>query len=124
MGTVIHSFIIYPLTQIIELVFSFGNKIFDNTGIAILGVSFAVSLLTLPLYIVAEHWQQIERDTQKRMKPWVNHIKSAFKGDEQYMILSTYYRLNHYHPIMSLRSAFGLLIQILFLLPHTLVFQT
>ncbi|WP_191015548.1 YidC/Oxa1 family membrane protein insertase [Treponema zioleckii] len=114
MGTLIHAFVIYPLTQIIELVFSFGNKIFDNTGIAILGVSFAVSILTLPLYIVAEHWQQVERNTQKKMKPWVNHIKSAFKGDEQYMILSTYYRLNHYHPIMSLRSAFGLLIQIPF----------
>ncbi|MBQ8679107.1 MAG: YidC/Oxa1 family membrane protein insertase [Treponema sp.] len=114
MGTLIYSFIIYPLTQIIELVFSFGNKIFGNTGISILGVSFAVSLLTLPLYIIAEHWQQIERDTQKRMKPWITHIKSTFKGDEQYMILSTYYRLNHYHPIMSLRSAFGLLIQIPF----------
>ncbi len=114
MGTIIHAFVIYPLTQIIELVFSFGNKISGNTGISILGVSFAVSILTLPLYIVAEHWQQVERNTQKKMKPWVNHIKSAFKGDEQYMILSTYYRLNRYHPIMSLRSAFGLLIQIPF----------
>jgi len=114
MGTIIHSLVIYPLTQIIELIFSFGNKIFHNTGISILGVSFGVSLLTLPLYIVAESWQQVERDIQKKMKPWISHIKSTFKGDEQYMMLNTYYRLNHYHPIMSLRSAFGLLIQIPF----------
>ena len=97
-----------------ELVFSFGNKIFDNTGLAILCVSFAVSLLTLPLYVVAEGWQQVERDIQKKMNPWIAHIKRTFKGDEQYMMLSTYYRLSHYHPVMSLRSAFGLLIQIPF----------
>ncbi|MCR5218653.1 YidC/Oxa1 family membrane protein insertase [Treponema sp.] len=114
MGSVFYSLVIYPLTQIIELVFSFCSKLFDNTGFAILGVSFAVSLLTLPLYIVAEHWQQVERDKQKAMKGEVDKIKAVFKGNEQYMILSTYYRQQHYHPIMSLRSAFGLLIQIPF----------
>lgn len=114
MHNIFYSLVIYPLTQIIELVFIFCDKLFDNTGIAILGVSFAVSLLTLPLYIVAEHWQQVERDVQKKMKGEVDKIKAVFKGNEQYMILSTYYRQNHYHPIMSLRSAFGLLIQIPF----------
>lgn len=108
------SFVIYPLTQIIEFVFSFCNKIFSNTGISIIGVSCAVSLLTLPLYVVAENWMQVERNIQKKMKPEVDKIKTVFKGNEQYMILSTYYRQMHYHPIMSLRSAFGLLIQIPF----------
>ncbi|MCL2186300.1 MAG: YidC/Oxa1 family membrane protein insertase, partial [Treponema sp.] len=41
-------------------------------------------------------------------------IKRAFKGDEQYMILKTFYRQNHYHPIYALRSSFGLLIQVPF----------
>ena len=109
-----YTLVIYPLTQIIEFVYSFCNKIFDNAGISIIGVSCAVSLLTLPLYIVAEHWQQVERDIQKKMKPEISKIKAVFSGNEQYMILSTYYRQNHYHPIMSLRSAFGLLIQIPF----------
>ena len=116
MGNLIYTFVIYPLTQLMELAFSFGNKIFDNTGIAILCVSFAVSLFTLPLYVVAEGWQQVERDVQKKMKPWISHIKRTFKSDEQYMMLSTYYRLNRYHPIMALRSSFGLLIQIPFFL--------
>ena len=114
MGNLFFTFIIYPLTQIIELVFVFCDKLFDNTGIAVLGVSFAVSMLTLPLYIVSEHWQAVERDIQKKMKPYIDRIKAVFKGNEQYMILSTYYSENHYHPIMSLRSAFGLLIQIPF----------
>jgi len=109
-----YTLVIYPLTQIIEFVYSFCNKIFSNAGVSIIGVSCAVSLLTLPLYIVAEHWQQVERDIQKKMKPEISKIKDVFHGNEQYMILSTYYRQNHYHPIMSLRSAFGLLIQIPF----------
>ncbi|MCR5081760.1 MAG: YidC/Oxa1 family membrane protein insertase [Treponema sp.] len=109
-----YSVVIYPLTQLIELVFSFCKKLFDSTPVALIGVSLAVSLFTLPLYIVAEHWQQVERDKQKKMKPTVDKIKSVFKGNEQYMILSTYYRQQHYHPIMGLRSAFGLLIQIPF----------
>lgn len=109
-----YSLVIYPLTQLIELVFSFCNKLFDNTGIAILGVSCAVSLFTLPLYIVAEHWQQVERDKQSFMAAQVAKIKAVFSGNEQYMILSTYYRQQHYHPIMGLRSAFGLLIQVPF----------
>jgi membrane protein insertase Oxa1/YidC/SpoIIIJ len=63
---------------------------------------------------VAEKWQQIERDTQKRLKPKIDKIKAVFKGDEQYIILSNYYRQNHYHPVYALRSTFGLLIQIPF----------
>ena len=109
-----YTLVIYPLTQIIEFVYSFCYKIFGNTGISVIGVSCAVSLLTLPLYIVAEHWQQVERDIQKRMKGEVDKIRDVFHGNERYMILSTYYRQQRYHPIMSLRSAFGLLIQIPF----------
>ncbi|MGN0728803.1 YidC/Oxa1 family membrane protein insertase [Treponema sp.] len=114
MGTFFFTVVIYPLTQIIELAFTFSYKLLKNTGFSLIGVSLAVSLLTLPLYAVAEKWQETERALQAKMKPQVNRIKKFFKGDEQYMILSTYYRQNHYHPIMSLRSAFGILIQIPF----------
>ncbi len=113
-ANILYTVILYPLVQIIKLAFMVYEKAFDNTGIAILGVSVTVTLLCLPLYIVAEHWQEIERNTQKRLAPYTKRIKQAFKGDEQYMILSTYYRQNHYHPIMALRSSFGLLIQIPF----------
>ena len=106
--------ILYPLVQLIEISFKLFDKLFDNTGISILGVSLTVTLLCLPLYIVAEKWQQIERDTQAKLKPGIDRIKQTFKGDEQYMILSTFYRQNHYHPMMALRSSFGLLIQIPF----------
>jgi hypothetical protein len=88
--------------------------LFKESGISVISISFVISVLCLPLYNVAEKWQQLERDIGKKLKPKAEKIKKVFKGDEQYMILSTYYRQNHYHPIYALRSSFGLLIQVPF----------
>ena len=120
--TILYNIILSPITQIIEIAYRVFDKMFGNTGIAVLGVSLTVTLLCLPLYIVAEGWQETERSIQDKMKDGIARIKKAFKGDEQYMMLNTYYRQNHYHPIMALRSSFGILIQIPFFLAayHTL----
>jgi len=114
MADLLYTIIIYPITQILEFVFVFAQKLFKETGLSIICISAAISILTLPLYAVAEKWQQLERDTERKLKSKVDKIKKIFNGDEQYMILSTYYRQNHYHPIYALRSSFGLLIQIPF----------
>jgi YidC/Oxa1 family membrane protein insertase len=114
MLNILYTLFIYPVQQIIELCYYFTLRVFDNPALALLGVSAAVSVCTLPLYFQAEHWQTLERDTQKRLAPKIAKIKAAFKGDEQYMILTAYYRQNHYHPVFALRSTFGLLIQIPF----------
>jgi YidC/Oxa1 family membrane protein insertase len=114
MPDILYTIIIFPITQILEFVFTFSQKIFKNPGISILCISAAITVLCLPLYAVAEKWQEYERNLQKRFKPKIDTIKAVFSGDEQYMILSTYYRQNHYHPIYALRSSFGLLIQIPF----------
>lgn len=110
----LYNILIYPLELIIEIVFYMFETFSQNSGFAILGVSIAVTLLSLPLYVIAERWQQIERDTQKAFKPRVDRIKKAFKGDEQYMMLSTFYRQNHYHPLYALRSSISLAIQVPF----------
>jgi YidC/Oxa1 family membrane protein insertase len=109
-----YNLVIFPIVQIIELCYLFVYRVFGDHGISIIGVSAAVTVLTLPLYFMAEKWQQIERDTVKKLKPKINKIKAAFKGDEQYLILSVFYRQNHYHPVYAMRSTIGLLIQIPF----------
>ena len=114
MADFFYNLIIYPLYQIIEIVYFVVLKVFKNPGIAVIGVSVAVTFLCLPLYIIAEKWQQIERDKQKQMKFGIDRIKTAFRGDEQYMMLSTFYKQHHYHPLMALRSSISLLIQIPF----------
>ena len=114
MTTFLYTLIIYPLYTIIECAFVFFNKVTPHVGFAVIGISIAVTLLCLPLYAVAEKWQQVERDTQKRMKSQLDRIKATFTGDERYMMTTAYYKENHYSPIMALRSSFGLLIQIPF----------
>lgn len=115
MADLLFSVLIYPIKLAIELIYMMFDWIFKgNAGISITGVSIAVSLGCLPLYAKAEALQQKERDIQKKMEKRVRSIKQNFRGDEQYMILSTYYRQNKYHPLFALRSSMSLLIQVPF----------
>jgi len=112
--TFLYDIFIYPLVQILNLCYLFFFRIFNNHGISIISVSFTVSILTLPLFIEAEKWQQIERDIRKKLSLKIKNIKEVFKGDERFLLLSVYYKQNNYHPIYSLRSSIGLLLQIPF----------
>ncbi len=105
---------IAPLELLLEFFFKFVQVITGNAGLAVISLSFIVTILTLPLYMVAESWQEKERQIQNKLKSGIERIKQTFKGDEQYMMLSTFYRQQHYHPMMALRSSFSLLIQIPF----------
>jgi len=114
MINILYTLFIFPIEQILELCFVFILHIISNPALAILGISFAVSVLTLPLYIMGEKHQGLERDIQKQMKPEVDNIKTVFSGDERFMRLAVYYRQNGYHPIYSLRASIPLIIQIPF----------
>lgn len=116
MFSALYNMIIVPLNTLLEFFYQFIFEATGNPGVAVIGLSFVVTLCTLPLYMVAEGWQEKERETQLRLKPGVARIKKFFKGDEQYMILNAFYRQNHYSPIMALRSSFSLLIQVPFFL--------
>ncbi|MCL1992388.1 MAG: YidC/Oxa1 family membrane protein insertase [Spirochaetes bacterium] len=111
---VLYTLFIFPLEQVIELFYLFVLRVTLNPALSVLGVSVAVSLVTLPLYFMAERVQNAERDIQAKMKPEVDNIKAAFSGDERFMRLSTYYRQNGYRPLYSLRSSVSLLIQVPF----------
>jgi YidC/Oxa1 family membrane protein insertase len=111
---ILYTLFIFPIEQIIELSYVFGFRIFQSLALSILGVSAAVSVLTLPLYFMAEKHQRSEQNIQKKMKPEVENIKAVFSGDERFMRLSAYYRQKRYHPLYSLRSSISLIIQIPF----------
>jgi len=110
----LYNLFIFPLVQIVEISFVILYRLFGSHAFAILGVSAVITACTMPLYYIAEKWQKIEREIQEKLKDKVKKIKSVFKGDEQYMVLSAYYRQNHYHPIYALRSSLGVFIQIPF----------
>ncbi len=114
MAAFLHTIIIYPLYLLIEVIYKIFHKVAGSEGLSVIGVSVGITLLCLPLYAVAEHWQQVERDTQAKMKAGLDRIKKTFSGDERYMMTQTFYKQHRYQPIMALRSSFGLLIQIPF----------
>lgn len=116
MGHILFTLIIYPIYTLIGCIYTLFSRFTGNIGFCIIGVSIGITLFCLPLYAVAEHWQEIERDKQKAMKNGLDRIKKAFTGDERYMMTTTFYKQNNYNPIMSLRSSFGLLIQVPFFL--------
>ena len=115
MLNLLYTIFIYPVYMFVEFILFIANNITqDHIGLSIIILSLGINLITLPIYNVAEKWQEMERIIQKRMKPKVKDIKAVFKGDERYMILSAYYRQNNYHPLYALRSLFALFIQIPF----------
>lgn len=114
MGSALYNIFIMPIELFIELVFSVMNSVFNNPGFAIIFVSIAVQLLCFPLYKRADTIQEQDRQKQKDMEQWLNHIKKTFKGDERFMMQQTYYRLQGYKPIYAVKSSISLLLQIPF----------
>lgn len=113
-GQSLFNIFIQPLVLLIEFIFTVMSRIFGNYGIAIVMVSVVVNLLIFPLYKRSDALQEKERDTQRDMEKWVKHIKKTFKGDERFMMLSTYYRQKGYQPINALRGSLSLLLQVPF----------
>lgn len=106
---------IWPARFVIEFLFLIFKELFhENTGPAIVFLSLAVNTMLLPIYTVADRWQDEERDIQNRMKRRCKQIRAVFKGDEQQMILAAYYRQMGYSPLQGLKSSVGLLLQIPF----------
>ena len=110
----LYTLIIAPLELLFEVIFEVANKIIGNAGLSIIFLSLAVNFLVLPLYKRADELQAEERDIQAKMAPRIKQIKSAFQGDERFMMLQEYYRINHYKPIYALKSSVSLLLQIPF----------
>ena len=105
-------FLLEPLTLIMETIYGASLDIMVSYGAAIIPLSLALNFMLLPFYKRAYAIQAEERAVQDKMKDGIKRIKAAFKGDERFMMLLTYYRLNHYKPIYSLRSLLPLALQI------------
>ncbi|SCW66704.1 membrane protein insertase, YidC/Oxa1 family, C-terminal domain-containing protein [Ruminococcaceae bacterium YRB3002] len=114
MGTILYTILIKPLELIFELIFSVSNDIVPNPAVNIVILSLAVNLLVLPLYQRADSIQMETRNRENELRPVIDHIKKCFKGDEKVLMLQTYYKINNYSPLSSLKSMLSLLLQIPF----------
>lgn len=111
---ILYSFVISPIEVIVEMTYALMHRLLDNPGLAIISVSIVIQTLVLPLYKRSDAIQDEERQRQKDMAHWVSHIKKTFKGDERYMMLSTYYREQNYKSWYALKSTSSTLLQIPF----------
>ena len=112
MVKILYDIVVSPLVYIVELSFSILLRVLNNPGLALVGVSLVVNSLCLPLYRMADLTQKAEHEKQESMEKWVKHIKEHFHGDEQYMMLTTYYRQRGYKPLSALKGSASLLLQI------------
>ena len=111
---VLHRLILGPLELLFDTVYTVGYRITGNHGLSIILLSLVMNLLMLPLYRRADALQEEERIQARLLKPGIEKIRRAFRGDERFMILQTYYRQNNYKPWYVLKGSLSLLLEIPF----------
>lgn len=108
------SIFIEPLKLLFEVVFFYAYRFTGNVGLSIVVISLVINILVLPLYKRADKLEKEQREKKKSLKPWVDKIKAAFKGDERVMMLQAYYRENNYKTTSVFKESVSLLLQIPF----------
>ena len=112
--TMLYNILIGPLQLVFEIIFSLAYRLLDHAGLAIVALSMTMNILVLPLYKRSDAMQEEARDIEAKLKNGVAHIKKTFSGDEQMMILQTYYRQNNYKPTDALNGSVSLLLEVPF----------
>jgi YidC/Oxa1 family membrane protein insertase len=107
---------IAPLEALMGAVLDGAFALTGSWGQSLVLLSLAVNILLLPLYHLAESWQEAERAIQLRMAAKKEEIRAVYRGREADMLLRALYRLHGYSPFMALRAGAGLLIQVPFFL--------
>lgn len=110
----LYQLLIGPLELFFEVIFSLADHVLASPALSIVALSLAMNFLVLPLYRRADELQARQRETELRLKPWVDHIRRAFSGDERFMILQTFYRQNGYRQTDALKGSVSLLLEVPF----------
>ena len=112
--SILYKLFIGPLELFFEVIYAIAYRLLGDPVISILVLSLAMNFLVLPLYRRADAMQEEERDRTLAMKPWTDHIKKTFKGDERFMMLQAYNRQNGYKQTDIFKSSISLLLEIPF----------
>lgn len=112
--TILYNILIGPLELVFEIIYAIAYRFIGHPGLAIIVLSLIMNFLVLPLYKRSDAMQEESRDVENKLKEGVAHIKKTFSGDEQMMILQTYYSQNNYKPTDVLNGSVSLLLQVPF----------
>jgi YidC/Oxa1 family membrane protein insertase len=88
------------------------TAIIRQPGVAIIALAVSVKILLLPLTTVAQRLQDQVNATQAKLQPGIDAINAAHRGEERLHRTLALYREAGVHPLYTLRSLVGLLIQL------------
>jgi len=88
------------------------TAIVGHPGVAIIALAICVKILLLPLTAVADRLQDQVNATQARLQPGIEAINTAHRGEERVRRTLALYRDEGVHPLYTLKSLLGFLIQI------------
>ncbi|HBX51374.1 MAG: hypothetical protein A2275_16355 [Bacteroidetes bacterium RIFOXYA12_FULL_35_11] len=107
-------YIIAPFIFIIKQIFLFSYDITGNYGISVILLSFAISVLLLPVFFLIEKTKKRNDTVKQKMKPLLDEIKRCYKGQERYYYIKTLNRQHNYSNSKALIPILSLLLQIPF----------
>ncbi|MEX0986485.1 MAG: membrane protein insertase YidC [Bacteroidales bacterium] len=110
----IFELIISPFFYIVKQFFLLGYQLTGNYGMAIVLLSFAISLILLPIFILIERSKKRNDVVKRRMKPLLDEIKRCYRGQERYYYIRTLHRQHGFNSLKSLVPVLSLLLQIPF----------
>src|SRR6056297_752100 len=108
------NYILAPFDFIIEQVFLWSYRLTGNYGVSVILLSFAVSLLLLPIFILIERAKKRDDAVKQKMKPRLDEIRRCYKGQERYYYIRTLHRQHGYNSIRALVAVLTRLLQIPF----------
>ncbi|HET9961081.1 MAG TPA: YidC/Oxa1 family membrane protein insertase, partial [Nitrospiraceae bacterium] len=111
---VLYQVLIAPIEWVMLTALSAVFAVTGSYGISIFLLSLLINAALLPLFQLAERWQEAERRIQKELAPKLAQFKQAFSGEERHVMIHTLYRQAGYHPIYAMRSSIGLFLQLPF----------
>lgn len=107
---------IFPFEIAYQYLFSSLHLLIGSYGFALVLMSICTTLFSLPFMRYAAKVQNRERHIQDILKPQIEKIHGESTGAEEHRRIMKLYRRYSYHPIYSIRSALGVLIQVPFLM--------
>ena len=116
MMDVLFTIIVSPLQTIYQFIYEGLYHLIKDYGLSLVCLSVVTAFLISPLEKVVGKYVAKEKQIESILRPQIKQIKSDSKGAEQSRRLRKLYSRYSYNPIYSIRSAFGVLLQLPFLL--------
>ena len=102
-----------PLEDILRIILQFYLS-FANPLLSLSLLSLTVFLVMIPLYKIADYLTLKDKEKKKVMQADLDTLVNLKNNYEKHFYIKEIYKRNNYHPIQSLTSLLGLLIQIPF----------